>query len=198
VGGRSDIYAIHVLYPGGRVMRIERDLPAVQVTQEQRQDAINDIETRLRRMVDNYRYDGPSVPQTLPHFSGIIIDDDERIWVRAAAPLRLITDAEREAAAARTSGGGGGGGGGATVGVGRAGGGAGSTGAPAPPASSLRFTSDIVYDVFAADGRFLGRVPWPGVSAPRAMKGDFIWGITTDSLGVESVTKFRVEPGFGG
>ena len=195
VGGRSDIYAIHLQHPGGQVTRIERDLPAVATTQDQRNDAVNDVEMRLRRTVPNWTYAGPAPASTLPYFSSVIVDDDARIWVRVAVPLRLITDAERELAASSAAGGGSAGGG-ARVGVG-GGGGGGSGGGMPGFVSPLRYTSDFVYDVFAPDGRFLGRVPYPGRTAPRVMKGDYLWGVTTDSLGVQSVTKFRVEPGLG-
>jgi hypothetical protein len=52
------------------------------------------------------------------------------------------------------------------------------------------------YDVFDADGRFLGfvRLPFPmAITPPPVVRGDALYGVVRDSLGVESVARFRIE-----
>jgi hypothetical protein len=68
-----------------------------------------------------------------------------------------------------------------------------------------RTPSHITYDVFAADGIWLGQVRVPFlVSSSAATSGDsrfvvrdigtdYVLGVATDDLGVESVVSFRLE-----
>ncbi len=193
--GRSDQYAINVLQSNGRVLRIERDVVRVRLTAAQRQDAIDDIEKRLRSLDPAWQYNGAPVPQELPYYNAFDFDHDGRLWVRVSVPLRLQTQAERDASAAplpaRSNAGA------SRSGSGGSGGGAPGASSPLGAGSTRNYVGDIVYDVFAADGRFLGRVPYPGRILPRVRTGDYIWGVTTDSLGVQSVSKFRIEPPLG-
>ena len=48
------------------------------------------------------------------------------------------------------------------------------------------------YDVFGADGHWLGHLPLPRGTALLHMRGDTAWGTVTDSLGVQRVVRFRI------
>lgn len=58
-----------------------------------------------------------------------------------------------------------------------------------------RHRMDGMYEVFAPDGRFLGRVALP----PRAIlidaDGDTVWGLGRDADDMPAVTRWRIEPG---
>jgi hypothetical protein len=54
----------------------------------------------------------------------------------------------------------------------------------------------VAFDVFAADGSFLGSVAVPedfSVVPEPVFDGDFAWSVTLDSLGVERVVRYRIE-----
>ena len=49
-----------------------------------------------------------------------------------------------------------------------------------------------VWDVFDAEGRYLGEVTFPGRFQPLRVDGDRIWGVARDELDVQSVKGFEV------
>ncbi|HEU4629061.1 MAG TPA: 6-bladed beta-propeller [Gemmatimonadaceae bacterium] len=57
-----------------------------------------------------------------------------------------------------------------------------------------RWREPIAYDVFTADGHFLGTLPVPEQASFRYMHGDTIWGVVRDSLNVDYVMRWRIEP----
>ncbi len=59
-----------------------------------------------------------------------------------------------------------------------------------------RFAEPNVYDVFDASGAYLGRVRANRSQDVLRMRGDRVWGVLTDSLGVAYVARWRVEPPF--
>jgi len=63
-----------------------------------------------------------------------------------------------------------------------------------PPVRHYR--SPAVYEVFAADGRFLGRVPMPPRTALIQADGDFFWGVMRDADDLPSVVRFRLSVPF--
>lgn len=69
----------------------------------------------------------------------------------------------------------------------------GPDGGPPPP----RFEEPIVFDVFEADGRYLGRIHAPeGLATfPRMVaRGDHVWGVVRGELDVQQVVRYRIEP----
>jgi hypothetical protein len=62
-----------------------------------------------------------------------------------------------------------------------------------PPA---RYRDAVVYEVFARDGRFLGRVGLPLGSQWMQADGDRVWLLQRDELGLPAVTRLRIEPAF--
>ena len=71
-----------------------------------------------------------------------------------------------------------------------------------PPAdddttNTPRWSSPVAYDVYAPDGRLLGYVPVPSRTEIMRAHGDAVWGTVRDSLDVETVVRFRVQPSLG-
>jgi hypothetical protein len=54
----------------------------------------------------------------------------------------------------------------------------------------------VVYEVFARDGRFLGRVGLPLGSQWMQADGDRVWLLQRDERGLPAVTRLRIEPAF--
>lgn len=63
-----------------------------------------------------------------------------------------------------------------------------------PPVRHYR--SPAVYEVFAANGRFLGRVPLPPRTTLIQADGDLLWGIMRDTDDLPSVVRFRLSTPF--
>ena len=67
-----------------------------------------------------------------------------------------------------------------------------------PASSPVRWRSGLRYDVFEADGTYLGAVDPPsgfsGYPTP-VFDGDHVWAATRDELGVGRVVRFRIEVG---
>lgn len=60
-----------------------------------------------------------------------------------------------------------------------------------------RWTEPTVFDVFADDGTYLGRVDAPDDFSPYPapiFDGDRVWAVTRDELGVQRAVRFRLEP----
>jgi hypothetical protein len=71
---------------------------------------------------------------------------------------------------------------------------------PGLPRTAYQEDRTGAFDVFAADGRWLGAVrlppdfpyvPWPETLDP-CIRGDTLWAVTVDSLDVEYLTRFAV------
>ncbi len=193
IASHGDRYAIDLLLANGRVTRIERDISAVPITPAERADAIGILETSVRRADPNYRFSGPTIPNTRPPVNGLLVDDDGRVWVSVAMPGERIPDSGpapgpppmppppgTKKSSAR--------------------GGGGARGSYSPDwqeTYGAHFRAPVAYDVYATDGGFLGRVLMPKGVTPDIMKGDYIWAVTRDSLDVQHVIKFRIEPPLG-
>jgi hypothetical protein len=64
--------------------------------------------------------------------------------------------------------------------------------AQGPQTRRTTWTQPLAFDVFEPDGRYVGQVPIPSGTYPHVMRGDHIWGTTTDADGVPSVHRFRI------
>lgn len=59
----------------------------------------------------------------------------------------------------------------------------------------LTFRTPVVYEVFAEDGRFLGRVVFPPRATLIEADGDVVWAIARNEVDLPAVTRFRIVPG---
>jgi hypothetical protein len=65
----------------------------------------------------------------------------------------------------------------------------------------LRFRELPAFDVFAADGRYLGHVRVPDtfrVEPEPIVRDGYVWAVTRDELDVATIVRFRVETGGSG
>jgi hypothetical protein len=59
-----------------------------------------------------------------------------------------------------------------------------------------RWRAPVTYEVFAPDGRFLGRIPMPQRTTMTQADGDYFWGVTRDDDDLPSIVRFRIVPPF--
>lgn len=57
-----------------------------------------------------------------------------------------------------------------------------------------RFRTPAIYEVFAPDGRFLGRIPMPPRTGIVAADGSTAWAVTRDRDDVPAIVRLRIEP----
>ena len=166
--GHGDRYAITLFRPDAP-LRIERDVARVAVQADERASEEESVTAMMRRTDPSWRWSGPAIPAEKPYFRSLELDADGRVWVRRSQPGARIPDEELAERGAPTAGG-------------------------PPPIPPRRWREPLAYDVFAPDGRLLGHVPVPRGTTLHHMRGDTIWGVQRDSLDVQYVVRFRVEP----
>lgn len=165
VAGAGQDYVLYSLPAEGRPLRIEREFTPVPVSDVERRETRERITQRLRRVNPSWTWTGPDIPAVKPAYRDFRVDADNRIWVRVYPPGEPIPAEEL----------------------------------PAPPPGpnplvQLTTREPTVYDVFAADGRFLGRVRPPARFEMVSASGDLVWGVDRDALDVSYAVRFRIEP----
>jgi len=170
IAGITSRYAIYAFPGDGPVVRIERAAEPIPVLPEEAEERRARITAGLQRQYGAWRWNGPEVPDTKPPFRELFADADGRIWVVVSQPGQpTMTRAEAETEAART-------------------------GQPV-----VRFREPPAFDVFDADGRYLGPVTAPATLAWEEPKpvvlGDTVWGVERDALGVPVVVRYRLDRG---
>jgi hypothetical protein len=148
----------------GRALRIERDAPPIPVSDDERAYDEERITFNLRMTDPAWKFTGPPIPAQKPPVADLSVARDGRIWVRVSVPSVPIPEAERDAPQ-----------------QGRA-----------PP---RRYRDEsVTYEVFEADGRFLGRVVLPWRATWMQADGNRVWYLDRDDDGLPAVVRARVEP----
>ncbi len=89
-GGRGEV----VLERPHRAVVIRREMPAVPVSGEERDQEQASITWNMRQTEPGWAWRGPELPTTKAPIQGLFAARDGRIWVRVAAPSEPIPDAE--------------------------------------------------------------------------------------------------------
>ncbi|UCG85512.1 MAG: hypothetical protein JSW71_16480 [Gemmatimonadota bacterium] len=166
----STDYRIDLFRVDAPVLRIEREWTAVPATAEESEERRRSATENMRRQFPGWRWNGPPVPDTKPHYRGMFASSEGNIWVlvsQAGVPTVSAAEAREEER---------------------------RTGRP-----QIRFTEPPAYDVFAPDGRFLGHVHVPQsfrTYPEPIVRDNNVWAVTRDELDIPSVVRFRiVHPG---
>lgn len=172
VSGPEDPYVFYLLPPPlsgalspQRPVRVEREYEPVAVTDAEAADLRERITASMRRVDPKWTWQGADVPSTKPAYRDIQVGRDGSIWVSLFTPAERIPEAELE-----------------------------PVGASEPNASRRTTREPIVFDVYAPDGRLMGRVAAPPRTEIHDMSGSTAWGVQRDSLDVPYAVRFRVEP----
>lgn len=159
----TERYVIESSRPG-RALRIERELPPISVSEDERANEQERITFGMRNTDPGWQFTGPAIPAQKPPVAGLHVARDGRIWVRVSVPSVEIPEAERDAAQPNR----------------------------APP---RRFRDEsVTFEVFEADGRFLGRVVLPWRATWMQADGNHVWFIDRDEDLLPAVVRARIEP----
>lgn len=169
IGCPSD-YTFHVMGPAGRLLRVSRTYDPVQVSRAEARSFV-EAETVARRLTNpGWRWQGDGPPGVRPAYQDILLGDHGRVWVRPSLPRSEEPATEEQLA----------------FGL---------------PTSIWPEEKGGHFDVFDRSGQFIGSVrlpasirysPYP--NAPKLkIRGDTLWALTRDDLGVETITQFKVD-----
>lgn len=161
--GVGDEYAITLDRPEGP-LRIEGEVEPVQVSSQEEAQEEERVLNAMRWLDRGWRWDGPRIPDTKPAFSGIWTGRDGRIWVLREGEGYESDDPSYD---------------------------------PEDPFDTeIRWRSERFVDAFEPDGTFLGTAILPrdlDLRVPPVLRGDRMWAVTRDDLGVQRVVRYRLE-----
>jgi hypothetical protein len=166
VAGHGGRYEIIIERPGAKPVVIRRIATPVPITADERDEEKEFITWNMRQTQPSWSWTAGALPDTKAPLTGITVTRDGNIWARVAVPSELIP--ENELQPRREKG---------------------------PPVRKFRGTGAI-YEVFAPNGRFLGRVPMPPRTTMFQADGDYFWGISRNEDDLPSVVRFRLNRPF--
>lgn len=166
IGGVSTDYSIYLFEPEN-ILRIGRAIQPVTVDPAEKANAEAFATQNMRGMAPDWRWNGSPIPDTKPPFTNLIVAQDGRIWVQLSQPGEPIPEEERDD--------------------------------PIGPDGERRVVREwrtpTVFDVFEPDGRYVGKVRAPDgfrTHPQPVIRGDTVWAIMTDDLGVQQLARLVV------
>ena len=167
VHGTGDRYAVTLDRATGP-LRIEREVTPTPVSAGEKAQEEARVFAAMRWLDPGWRWDGPPIPDTKPHFSGLLTGEDGRVWVLRDGPAFGVEDPEYD---------------------------------PTDPDDvEIRWRQERLMDAFERDGTFLGSVTMPRTlddRVPPVLRGDTLWAVTRDDLGVQRIERFELTFGTG-
>jgi hypothetical protein len=167
VTGIGDDYQVTLFRPQG-ILRLERTVTPVPVLPAEGEERRAQVTWDMEGKFPRWRWNGPAIPSTKPAYTDLLPADDGRIWVR------LSTVGERVAEGASDL----------PPSNGR------------PPRPPLRYRERVAFDVFEADGNYLGHVAAPDgfqLTPTPVIRGDTIWAVRIDpTQGFPQVVRYRL------
>ena len=167
VSGPSAPYVAYLTNGAGKPLKIEREWKSIPVQPEEANEWRARTEWQIRLSIPEWSWKGPAVPATKPAYSSILGSEDGALWVAIHSDAVRVATVDSAAAA---------------------------PGMPAMPPQYYREPN--IYDVFAPNGVYFGRVQVDRGQEIMRMRAGRVWGVVTDSLGIAYVARWRVEPPF--
>jgi hypothetical protein len=169
IGGLSTEYRVDLYRTDAPVLRLEREWEPVPVQPEEADERREAQIERFRQSYGSWRWNGPPIPDTKPPFRDVFASLDGNVWVRVSQPGEPIMTAVEAGVEEARSG-----------------------------RRPYRYREPSAFDVFAPDGRFLGRVTVPEsfrMEPQPIVRGDTVWAVTRDELDVARIVRFRMVRG---
>lgn len=168
VSGIGDTYRFTLFRPEGP-LQIEKAWTPTPVLPEEGAERRAQVTWDMEQNFPGWRWNGDPVPDTKPAFTDLMPAEDGRIWVRVSTAG--VRGAEVASALPPPDGG--------------------------TPRPTLHFQEPVAFDVFEADGTYLGHVRAPDgfqTGPTPVMRGDTVWAVTIDpELGIPQVVRYRLE-----
>ncbi|MCY3808166.1 MAG: 6-bladed beta-propeller [Gemmatimonadetes bacterium] len=150
------------------VLRVERAADPVPAHEEERANERAGVVEYMRRMVPDWTWNGPPIPEHKPFFHELLAGRDGRIWVRLATEAQRVENEDHDPEDPSSM--------------------------PVDWREPLRydvFEPDGTYlGVVAPPEAFTHWVE-------PVFDGDHVWAVTRDELGIQRVVRYRIEAGGG-
>lgn len=160
--GISSGYAIDLEVPDG-ILRMERTHEPARVFPREADHERARTERGIGMTVPGWTWDGPSIPDTKPPFTGLYPGRDGRIWVRVSTEAQEVENEDHDP--------------------------------DSPFSTPFVWRSPLRFDVFEADGTYLGAVNPPEDFSSNpfpVFDGDDVWAVSRDDLGIQRVVRYRI------
>lgn len=166
VSGPGEPYVLYFTHrQGAKPVRVDRDFTPVPVSATERSEQRAMVEFGLRRTDPNWSWTVTDIPADKPAYEELMVAIDGRVWVKLSTAAVAIPAGELPAV---------------------------RSGQEDRPRTTTRTPS--VYDVFSPGGRLLGRVAIPRRVTLQTAVGNDVYAVRRDSLDVQYVVRYRVEP----
>lgn len=166
VAGHGGLYEIVIERPDSKPVVIRRTAPPVPILPDEREEEKQSITWSMRQTQPSWSWTGGPLPETKAPLTGITVTRDGNIWASVAVPSERIPDDELLPQRDKEQ-----------------------------PVRHYR-NSRTTYEVFAPDGRFLGRVPMPPRTRMFQADGEYFWAISRDEDDLPLVIRFRMSRPF--
>jgi hypothetical protein len=164
---------------GDPVVSIRRDARPVAVSRDERGDQRAWVDAMLNARQGNLDGPVPAVPEVKPAYRRLLAASDGRIWVSVSTRSERYEPPPPGPSTLP----------GVSQGVG---GGAGGGAPSIPRVTPAPWREPVIFDVFEADGRYVGQVGVPWDTRVLSMRGDTVWGVITNQDEVPIVHRLRV------
>lgn len=168
ISGPSDQYQIYAIRKDAKPLKIIGTSGRVPVLSGEADDERQWLTAIMRQSFPNWSWNGPDIPAQKPAYKSLSTGYDGRIWVQLYSRGEALVPPEPAWDP--------------------------SPGTPPPPITHYREPN--VYDVFESNGKYVGRVRLERGQQIMRMRANDVWGMLTDSLGVDYVARWRIEPPF--
>ena len=166
VAGFPNRYAVELHRPAGTTS-IRRDVRPVSVSRAERSEARDDILRKMRGVDPNWSWSGPEIPDVKPSYFGLNVGLDGQLWVQ-------LTQEGRDGPGVSGS-----------VGMGG--------GMRSPPrAPDADPPKPSMYDIFDAEGGYLGQVQVPAGVSVMLRRGNQAWGYAIGDDDVPRIKRYRI------
>jgi hypothetical protein len=156
-------FALTLLRPGGP-LRIERSHQPVRVASGERAEEEERVTRSMRRMVPEWRWNGPPIPDVKPPFQQMHMGRDGRIWLRLHTEAREVDDPAYDPSDPES--------------------------VPDRWREPLAF--DVFEPDGTYLGRVTTDVDLQPYPSP-VFGDEHVWGVVHDELGVQRIVRFRIE-----
>jgi hypothetical protein len=165
IGGVSNDYSFDIRYPDGRVTRVQKSWVPVPVQADEAAWIKKNATANMRDTQPDWSWTGPNLPASKPAFSQLLADHDGRIWVRRPGPGYHVQEECNEDPE------------------------------PGDPFGDACWSETTTWEVFDAEGRFLGGADLPeGIRMyPRPyIRGDAFLTSFMDEIGTVMVKRYQI------
>lgn len=165
VVGITEEYRFEMHGPGDQVTVVEKGWEPIAVDPDEAEWRRRSVVRSGRNFEEGWNWDGAEMPAQMPVWTGLEVDADGRIWIARRGQSRLVDDCDPDPL---------------EVTEGR-------------PRSC--WESDLWYEVFDEEGKFLGAVELPPLVTSLGtsfISGDRMWVAVEDEAGVLMVKRYRI------